>query len=257
MVRTHPWGQSALGPIDCWPPELLTLVNLMLASREIMTLFWGQDRLMIYNDCYATQLGTRHPLLSRPLREVWPEVVESVEPRIELAFREGRSSYLDDSPLTVMEDGVLTQRYYVASFEPVWVRRGDTMTVEGVFQTAFNNTEKIVAQRRLLASESRFETLVDRASVGINIGDAHGALTYINPALLSLLGYTKEEVGRGEIRWDQLTPPRYAEADQNALRQLRETGTALPYEKTYRAKRWTPGVCSAWRKPHSSIERRQ
>ncbi len=91
-------------------------------------------------------------------------------------------------------------------------------------------------QDALRRSEERFRQLVDSASVGIAIGNTAGDLTYLNPTLLSWLGYTAEEAQKGEIRWDRLTPPEYAEADARAVLQLNERGVAEPYEKAYQAK---------------------
>ncbi len=116
-------------------------------------------------------------------------------------------------------------------------------------------TSRRLVELALRRSEERFRTLIDRASVGINIGDANGALTYMNPALLSLIGYTEEEVRRGEVRWDDLTPPKYAEVDRSALRQLQEAGVAQPYEKAYRAKdgRLVPMLLGATMIPASDV----
>ncbi|MFT4112902.1 PAS domain S-box protein [Silvibacterium sp.] len=96
--------------------------------------------------------------------------------------------------------------------------------------------EERISRDTLRRSEERFRQLVGRAGIGINIGDASGNLTYINPAMLQLIGYTREEVERGDIRWSDITPPEFKDADNNAIRQLREHGIAEPYEKVYIAK---------------------
>ncbi len=78
-------------------------------------------------------------------------------------------------------------------------------------------------QRRLDAdlrrSDERFRKLIENASVGVIIGDFDGTISYVNPSTLELLGYTAEEVQNGTVRWDELTPPEYAEADKRALEQ--------------------------------------
>ncbi len=88
----------------------------------------------------------------------------------------------------------------------------------------------------LRRSEERFRKLIENASVGVIICDTEGGISYANPFILNLLGYTAEDVGRGLLRWDELTPPEYAEADRKALSQLSATGTATPYEKEYVAR---------------------
>ncbi len=129
LFRSYDWEQSELGPMDQWPPELPSFVILMLASREVVTIFWGSNRLMIYDDAYITQLGPRHPMPEHTLREVWPDVVDQVEPFIEPVFREGRSSYLNNTALTVIVDRKQNVRFYIASFEPVWVRNNRSSAV--------------------------------------------------------------------------------------------------------------------------------
>ena len=88
----------------------------------------------------------------------------------------------------------------------------------------------------LRLSEERFRRLIENASVCINISDLEGNISYANPALLRLIGYSAEEVRQGKVRWDELTPPEFAEADRRARQQLLETGTCVPYQKMYRAR---------------------
>jgi PAS domain S-box-containing protein len=93
------------------------------------------------------------------------------------------------------------------------------------------------AERDVLRnSEERFRLLIEKASVAINISDIDGHIFYGNPTLLRLVGYTAEEVERGLLRWDQLTPSEFAEADRLATEQLLSTGACDPYEKAYRAR---------------------
>ncbi len=88
----------------------------------------------------------------------------------------------------------------------------------------------------LRVSEERFRRLIENASICINISDMDGRIVYANPALLGLIGYTAAEFERGLIRWEQLTPPEFAAADQKAMEQLRHTGVCEPYQKAYRAR---------------------
>ena len=111
--------------------------------------------------------------------------------------------------------------------------KDDAGTVVGGVVVISDIHERKRATELLVKSEDRFQRLIDQASIGINIGDSNGALSYANPALLKVIGYTREEVESGSVRWDQLTPPEYAERDRLALNQLQETGTATPYEKVY------------------------
>ncbi|MGH7623513.1 MAG: hypothetical protein ACREMU_14310, partial [Gemmatimonadaceae bacterium] len=55
------WSQKAVGPVESWPANLRTAVDICLASRFPMLIWWGADYVMIYNDAYIPMLGTKHP----------------------------------------------------------------------------------------------------------------------------------------------------------------------------------------------------
>jgi PAS domain S-box-containing protein len=92
------------------------------------------------------------------------------------------------------------------------------------------------ASEQLRKSEDRFRRLIETSSVGLLIGDLQGGISYINPTLLNLLGYTAEEVASGSVLWSQLTPSEFADRDALAITELQQTGSATPYEKVYLSK---------------------
>ena len=92
------------------------------------------------------------------------------------------------------------------------------------------------ADFNLHRSDERFRRLIEHSTVGMILGDFEGGISYANPAILDLLGYSVEDVIAGRLRWDQLTPPEYAAADREAFNELRSTGTAQSYQKVLRAK---------------------
>ena len=240
-IRAMDWAGTTLGETAIWPPALLNVVNLILAAPIPMQLFWGADLVCIYNDAMAPALSGKHPWsLGQSARAVWAEAWSTIGPQIEQVLTTGEAVRFDDIFLPLLGDGELIDQYWTYSYSPVFDEYG---TVTGVLDVAQNTTDAVLAKKRLTdankalqRSEERFSLLIDRASVGINIGDSSGRLSYINTALLKILGYTLEEVRNGSVRWDDLTPPQFAEADKIALQQLSATGVAIPYEKSYRAK---------------------
>jgi PAS domain S-box-containing protein len=87
--------------------------------------------------------------------------------------------------------------------------------------------------RDLSEREAKIRRLVDSNIIGIMIGDARGHIIEANEAFLDLLGYGREDLVSGRIRWTKLTPAEWAAADQDAIAQLSATGTCKPYEKEY------------------------
>jgi PAS domain S-box-containing protein len=63
-----------------------------------------------------------------------------------------------------------------------------------------------------------------------------GALIDANDAFLSMVGYTREELEAGAMRWVNMTPAEYAPLDQQAYAEMDERGFCTPYEKEYVAK---------------------
>ncbi len=58
---------------------------------------------------------------------------------------------------------------------------------------------KVAAERALEASEARFHRLVDAMPLGLLLSDGDGRITYANEAVEQLLGYTAEELLRGDV----------------------------------------------------------
>jgi hypothetical protein len=61
LVRGYDWSSTPLGPIGTWSKELLTIVNLTLASSSPARTMWGPQLILIYNDAYRPIPGPRHP----------------------------------------------------------------------------------------------------------------------------------------------------------------------------------------------------
>ena len=55
--------------------------------------------------------------------------------------------------------------------------------------------------------EARIRRLVDSNIIGIIIWDSRGRILEANGAFLDLLGYSREDLLAGRIRWTELTPP--------------------------------------------------
>jgi hypothetical protein len=47
LIRSFDWSQTKLGPITTWPQSLLNSINLILASRFPMIIYWGPELNMI------------------------------------------------------------------------------------------------------------------------------------------------------------------------------------------------------------------
>jgi PAS domain S-box-containing protein len=63
--------------------------------------------------------------------------------------------------------------------------------------------------------------------------DLTGNITEANDAFLEMVGYTRDDLEAGRIRWTELTPPEYADVEKRALAEIARRGVCTPFEKEY------------------------
>ncbi len=80
---------------------------------------------------------------------------------------------------------------------------------------------------------AKLKRLYDSDIIGIMFGDNHGRVKQANDALLRIVGYSRQDIESGTLRWDRLTPPEWEPASVRALEQLARFGVAEPWEKEY------------------------
>jgi PAS domain S-box-containing protein len=93
--------------------------------------------------------------------------------------------------------------------------------------------EKTRLYRELQQREAKIRRLVDANVTGIFTFDLDGRITDANDAFLRIVGYDREDLGSGRLRWTDLTPPEWREQDERLLPQLETSGSLQPFEKEY------------------------
>ncbi len=178
----------------------------------------------------------RELILNRGIFEAFP-----ARPTYEL---DGLRASLERVLSTAAEDRLAVQRYDIGSEEHYWSAVNTPIlnadggiryilhSVEDVTAKVLSRKETREAQREL----ERFRLLAENSVIGLMIGYSDGEISYANSALLGLLGYTREELNAGKLRWDQLTPPEFAAQDAECRRQIAANGKCIPHEKEWIAK---------------------
>jgi len=87
--------------------------------------------------------------------------------------------------------------------------------------------------RDLADREAKIRRLVDANIIGIFVADLEGRVIEANDAFLRILGYDREDLVSGRVRWTELTPPEWRERDMCTLAELNSTGAVQPFEKEY------------------------
>ncbi|HZH02501.1 MAG TPA: response regulator, partial [Myxococcaceae bacterium] len=102
---------------------------------------------------------------------------------------------------------------------------------------------------KLRAGEEQFRRIMESNLMGMLFTDFEGRALDANDAFLRTVGYSQDELLRGDVDERRLTPPEWAQAAEFAARELAERGVARPYEKEYvrRDGRRTPVVVASTR----------
>lgn len=80
--------------------------------------------------------------------------------------------------------------------------------------------------------QTSFSLLYRSPYLGVAIADENHIIDG-NDAFLRMIGHTRMALAAEKIDWREITPERFRPLDLNAMEQLREFGTCVPYEKEY------------------------
>jgi PAS domain S-box-containing protein len=143
-------------------------------------------------------------------------------------LREGVIARLGKHTVLVARDG--SSRAIAHSGAPIRDAHGCLRGVVLVFR---DQTEERKAESALRESEARFRHLAESGIIGIIVADTAGNIVEANDAFLRMVGYSREDLMSGAVRWTEMTPAEWHERDQAALRELETTGAARAWEKEY------------------------
>jgi len=88
--------------------------------------------------------------------------------------------------------------------------------------------------RDLENREGKIRRLVDANIVGIFIWNLEGQIVEANDAFLRMVGYDREDLVSGRLRWTDLTPPEWLDRDERHwMPELKMSGSLPPFEKEY------------------------
>jgi PAS domain S-box-containing protein len=194
-VRSYDWASTPLGPITTWSKELLTIVNLTLASSSPARTMWGPEFILIYNDAYRSFPGPRHPFaLGKPAREIYTESWPVVGPLLEQALTTGKTVFHEKLLVPLPTADGVRDAYLNYAFNPI-VEDGK---IAGLFGSLHDVTGEVVALRKLAESEARASRILQSIGDAVIVTDENARVTDMNHVAEELTGWTVEEA-RGEL----------------------------------------------------------
>ncbi|KAH7327638.1 hypothetical protein B0J17DRAFT_722634 [Rhizoctonia solani] len=162
LIDTFDWENSPLGPRDKWPMGLKLMIQYLMEKPIPSSILWGwPHQVIIYNDPYAKMIGAKHPgIFGQPGKHAWGEQWSSFSPVLDLV-KSGKSTYKTDDQVffNSLTDLQLPEEIYHSwHYTPIWQEDG---TVGGIWNTSWETTTKVIAERRLSCMSELISKLAD------------------------------------------------------------------------------------------------
>jgi PAS domain S-box-containing protein len=181
LVAAYDWAASPLGPMESWPLELRSILDVVLSSRFPMVFWWGEHLIQFYNDAYLPIIGGKHPeALGQTAQVCWSEIWDTIGPQIAAVHTGGPATWNEDVLLDINRHGFVGESYFTWSYSPL-PSASAPHGVGGVLCTVQETTEKVIGERRI-------RLLRDLAAHGT---EARSAEEECSVAALTLARYAK------------------------------------------------------------------
>ena len=130
-----------------WSAALRNAVDVALHTRFPVTLMWGPEFVLVYNEAYVELIADKHPdALGSPAHDVFPEAWDAIGPMME-SVRAGRgATWVEDERVPLWRNGRLEECYFTFSYSAVRDAEGH---IEGVMDIAAETTRRVLDRRRL------------------------------------------------------------------------------------------------------------
>jgi PAS domain S-box-containing protein len=136
--------------------------------------------------------------------------------------------------LPLVQQGRLMALLYLENNLAAGVFTSARMAVLNVLASqAAMSLEKTRLYEELRQREAKIRRLVDANIVGVLISDLGGRVIEANDAVLNMIGYSREDLIAGRIRWTDLTPPEWRAVSGRAVAQITVQGKCDLFEKEY------------------------
>ena len=126
-------------------------------------LFVGRD-LVIQdpNQAFIDIVGKGWGIVGKPLREAMPELITEGQAYLQIldeVFTTGNTYRTNGSLVKIVQQGVMTHRYYNFTYSPLFDEEGK---VWAILDIAIDVTEQVNAQKTIAESEARFRNILEQ-----------------------------------------------------------------------------------------------
>lgn len=145
--KEYDWASTPLGPTETWPKQLKKSCELMLSNPDPVTIFWGPDLILIYNEAYIELAGNKHPeMMGGSARVHWWEVWDQYDPFFDQMRIDGKALKQDNTQLLIQRNGFLEEGFFNLIVMPLFDDEG---SVVGFYEPVTEVTKQNLAERRM------------------------------------------------------------------------------------------------------------
>ncbi|MBB6187588.1 PAS domain S-box protein [Rhodanobacter sp. MP7CTX1] len=146
LIRAFDWKKTSLGELSQWPACLRAATSLILRSDVPMTIQWGIQGWLLYNDAYCNIAGARHPgLLGQTVHDSWSEIAD-FRALVVKQVLDGNTVNYRDKHMVLLRNGEFEDIWLDINYSPLV---NETGTPVGVLTILNNATERFQAEQRL------------------------------------------------------------------------------------------------------------
>lgn len=227
--------------------------NLVSNATAAIVVLRGEEMIVeVINQAYAKLVGLRREdLLGKPLFDVIPQVYDYYFPLLNGVRLTGEPMILNESPYSVIANGVKVEGFVHAAYEPY---RDSTGAIIGVMAIHQDVTPHVRVRKALEESESRFRLMANAIPEVIWVADNNGNSEFFNKRWEEFCGEPFERTNAAEVAVKYLHPDD-APAVMAAFSHAIQTGQPFEVEQRNRSAsgeyRWFLNRAVPYRNPAS------
>ena len=140
------WATTPLGPCRSWPNSLQLYTHMLLSDPRAGAIYWGPQRISIYNEPLIPLIGVLHPaLMGNTFEEVMPSLWDFFGPIFHSVEKHQRGFIRDGLELPVMRHGYMEETWWDGGLIPL---KDDLGGYGGVYFSWTEVTRTILRDRR-------------------------------------------------------------------------------------------------------------
>jgi signal transduction histidine kinase len=140
------WDKTALGPMKSWSVVLQLMVLKMLNDPRPANLYWGPDRIAIYNQPFSIMAHSRHPaMMGATAQEAMPATWPFLKLIMQQVQDTNKAFHMPEFEMEVhKESGFLEEAWYDGIFSPIVDCTG---AFQGMYNSGYETTANVLMHR--------------------------------------------------------------------------------------------------------------